>query len=100
MGIWLFLCSFLALRYSTTAGITERKTIIIITIVRFSFIKGILPKKYPAKRKIVTQAIPPIILKLKNFPYFIAPMPATKGANVLTIGTNLARIIVLAPYFS
>ncbi len=26
--------------------------------------------------------------------------PATKGANVLTMGTNLAKTMALAPYFS
>jgi hypothetical protein len=30
----------------------------------------------------------------------MVPIPATKGAKVLIIGINLARIIVLAPCFS
>ena len=30
----------------------------------------------------------------------IAPMPATNGENVRTIGTNRAMMIVFTPYFS
>jgi hypothetical protein len=35
-----------------------------------------------------------------NRPLFMAPMPATNGANVRMMGMNLATTIVIPPYFS
>jgi len=39
-------------------------------------------------------------IERNNLLYCILPTPATIGANVRTIGMNLAKTIVLAPYFS
>ncbi len=64
-----------------------------ITISKFSFTKVKFPKKYPRNVRPNTHANPPMILNRKNVKYFILPSPATKGANVLTIGTNRAITI-------
>ena len=69
-----------------------------ITIEKFSFIIGILPKKKPAMQHVKTHKIPPKKLYVTKCLVSIFPIPATKGAKVLTIGTNRAITIVLAPY--
>jgi hypothetical protein len=71
-----------------------------ITADRLFFTRGIFPKKNPANVSRAVHDIPPMILNARNFEYFIFQIPATKGAKVLTIGTNLARIIVFVPYLS
>ena len=58
------------------------------------------PTKKPRKVKIHTHAIPPMTLNERKCLYVILPIPATKGANVRTIGTKRARIIVFPPCFS
>ncbi|GHV21569.1 hypothetical protein FACS1894176_06630 [Bacteroidia bacterium] len=57
---------------------------------KLSLTNSTFPKKYPTQTKRDVQANPPITLYEKNFPYFIFPTPATNGANVRTMGTNLA----------
>ena len=83
-----------------TGGISEIAIIAITTIVKLFFTNGMFPNRKPAKQNEFTQSIFPIILNEKNFLYFMVPTPATKGANVLIIGINLAIITVLPPCFS
>lgn len=47
-----------------------------------------------------TQSTAPKIQFTMYFLYVMLPTPATKGAKVLTMGTNLASMIVFAPCFS
>ena len=75
---------------SMIAGKTETIIIAKMTNVKLSLMMGIPPKKYPRNRNDVIQAMPPTTLKDANFAYVIVPMPSTNGANVLTIGINLA----------
>src|SRR6476661_725752 len=42
----------------------------------------------------------PTMLYVRNRGYFIRDAPATTGANVRTIGTNRARMMVMGPCFS
>ena len=56
------------------------------------------PKKYPISVKPTTHNTAPITLYVMKIEYPIRPIPATKGANVLTIGTKRAITIVLEPY--
>ena len=44
--------------------------------------------------------MPPQTLKGRNFRYGIFPTPAMNAANVRTIGTKRAKMMVLPPYFS
>ena len=82
---------------SKSMGRSDKKIIPDITISKFALTISKLPKKYPSKVKPNTQANPPMMLKRKKVKYFMFPIPATKGAKVLTIGTNRAITIALDP---
>lgn len=81
-------------------GSTETPIIPSVTREKWDFTHSLLPSRYPAKVKIKIHITLPTMQKNKNRLYAILPKPATKGANVLTIGMNRARITVLPPCFS
>ncbi len=86
-----------AFQASQTTGSTDTKMMpSTITSKRF-FTNGSCPRNQPAGRINPTQATAPTTLKNMNRERFIAPMPATKGANVRMIGTKRAMMIVAPP---
>jgi hypothetical protein len=68
-----------------------------ITSVKFSLTTGMFPNQNPARTQIDTHAALPETLYRRKRRYGMLPMPATNGANVLTIGTKRAIKIVLPP---
>lgn len=86
--------------HATKKGMIETNIIPKVIRVRLSFTKGILPNKNPPRAKAKTHKNPPTKLYARKVEYSILPTPATKGAIVRTIGTNLAITIVFLPCFS
>ena len=77
-----------------------RKTELANSLEKLFFTHSIFPNKYPAKQIPTTHKNAPTTLYVRNVLYDILPIPATKGAKVLTIGTKRAITIVFEPYFS
>ena len=71
-----------------------------ITTSKFSQTIEILPKKNPRILIIDVRRNTPVTLNGAKLEYFIIPTPATKGANVRTIGTKRAKTIVFPSCFS
>src|SRR5258705_7699826 len=71
-----------------------------VTRKKLSLTTGNCPNLYPGvTNKDIHNKDAAMLNRMKRL-YFIAPTPATNGANVRMMGTNLAMITALPPCFS
>lgn len=85
---------FRAIMASPIIGSADIATIARTATLKFCCTQGRFPKRKPAVKNPPIHIAAPNTLKVANLRYSMAPIPAMNGANVRTIGTNLASTTV------
>ena len=83
----------------TRMGSMDMRMIPTVTRKKLSRTTGSCPNLYPAVINKAIHSNDAAMLNMIKRLYFIPPTPATKGANVRMMGTNLAMMTALPPCF-